>query len=67
MQQDVSANLAAKSTRQLEARWHTRRKIVGLSAIGLIFIVSALSVLYFLGNRTSMFKPADCSCFLSHS
>ena len=37
-------------------RWQTRRKIIGLAAIGLIFIVSVLSVLYFLGNRTSMFQ-----------
>jgi Nuclease-related domain len=67
-QQDVSANLAGKSTRQLGERWHTRRKIVGLSAIGLIFIVSALSVLYFLGNRTSMFQTGGllllCVSFL---
>ena len=67
-QQDVSANLAGKDPRQLEERWHTRRKIVGLSAIGLIFIVSALSVLYFLGNRTSMFQTGGllllCVSFL---
>ncbi len=67
-QQDVSENLAGKSTRQLGERWHTRRKIVGLSAIGLIFIVSALSVLYFLGNRTSMFQTGGllllCVSFL---
>jgi len=56
MQQDVSANLAGKSARQLGERWHTRRKIIGLAAIGLIFIVSVLAVLYFLGNRTSMFQ-----------
>jgi Nuclease-related domain len=67
-QQDVSVDLAGKSARQLEARWNTRRKIVGLSAIGLIFIVSALSVLYFLGNRTSMFQTGGllllCVSFL---
>jgi hypothetical protein len=55
-QQEVSRNLAGKSARQLAERWHTRRKIIGLAAIGLIFIVSVLSVLYFLGNRTSMFQ-----------
>lgn len=55
-QQDVSANLAGRSARQLGERWQTRRKIIGLAAIGIIFIVSVLSVLYFLGNRTSMFQ-----------
>jgi hypothetical protein len=67
-QQDVSANLAGKSTRQLEEGWHTRRKIIGFAAIGLIFIVSVLSVLYFLGNRTSMFQTGGllllCVSFL---
>jgi hypothetical protein len=67
-QQDVSANLAGRSPRQLEERWNTRRKIIGLSAIGLIFIVSALSVLYFLGNRTSIFQTGGllllCVSFL---
>ncbi len=66
--QDVSVDLAGKSTRQLEARWHTLRKIVGLSAIGLIFIVSALAVLYFPGNRTSMVQTGGllllCVSFL---
>jgi hypothetical protein len=55
-QQDVSTNLAGRSARQLGERWRTRRKIIGLAAIGLIFIVSVLSVLYFLGHRTSMFQ-----------
>jgi hypothetical protein len=55
-QQEVSSNLAGRSARQLGERWQTRRKIVGLAAIGLIFIVSVLSVLYFLGNPTSMFQ-----------
>jgi len=55
-QQDVSTNLAGRSARQLAERWQTRRKIIGLAAIGLIFIVSVLTVLYFLGNRTSMFQ-----------
>jgi len=55
-QQDVSANLTGRSARQLGERWQTRRKIIGLAAMGLIFIVSVLSVLYFLGNRTSMFQ-----------
>jgi hypothetical protein len=67
-QQDVSANLAGRSPRQLEERWNTRRKIIGLSAIGLIFIVSALAVLYFLGNRTSIFQTGGllllCVSFL---
>ncbi len=67
-QQDVSANLAGKKTRQLEQRWNTRRKIIGLSAIGLIFIVSTLSVLYLLGNRTSIFQTGGllllCVSFL---
>lgn len=67
-QQDVSANLAGKSTRQFEAGWQIRRKLIGLGAIGLIFIVSALSVLYFLGNRTSMFQTGGllllCVSFL---
>jgi len=66
--QDVSANLAGRSPRQLEERWNTRRKIIGLSAIGLIFIVSALAVLYFLGNRTSIFQTGGllllCVSFL---
>lgn len=67
-QQEVSANLAGKSTRQLEAGWQIRRKLIGLAAIGLIFIVSVLSVLYFLGNRTSMFQTGGllllCVSFL---
>ncbi|HUA39272.1 MAG TPA: nuclease-related domain-containing protein [Candidatus Sulfopaludibacter sp.] len=67
-QQDVSANLAGKSPRQLGQRWHTRRKIIGLSALGLIFIVSALSILYFVGNRISMFQTGGllllCVSFL---
>jgi hypothetical protein len=55
-QQDVSANAAGKSTSELGERWHIRRKIIGISAVGLIFIVSAFSVLYFLGNGTSIFQ-----------
>jgi hypothetical protein len=55
-QQDVSANAAGNSSSGVEERWHIRRKIIGISAVGLIFIVSALSVLYFLGNRASIFQ-----------
>jgi hypothetical protein len=55
-QQEVSTHLAGRSARQLEERWQTRTKIIGLAAIGVIFIVSVLTVLYFLGNRTSMFQ-----------
>jgi hypothetical protein len=67
-QQDVSANAAGKRISELGERSHTRRKIIGLLAIGLIFIVSALSVLYFLGNRASIFQTGGllllCVSFL---
>ncbi len=57
-QQDVPANLAGSSTHKLGERWNTRRKIIGLSAIGLIFIVCAGAIIFLLGWRPSIFQTS---------
>jgi hypothetical protein len=57
-QQDVPANLAGRSTHKLGERWDTRRKIIGLSAIGLIFIVCAGAIIFLLGWRPSIFQTS---------
>jgi len=57
-QQDVPANLAGRSTHKLGERWDTRRKIIGLSAIGLIFIVCVGAVIFLLGWHLSIFQTS---------
>jgi hypothetical protein len=68
-QQEVLRNPAGKSTRRLAERWRTRRTIIGWAAISLLFIVSVLAVLCFLGNNTSIFAAGSllllCVSFLT--
>jgi hypothetical protein len=57
-QQDVPANLAGRSTHKLGERWGARGKIIGFSAIGLIFIVCAGAIIFLLGWRPSIFQTS---------
>jgi hypothetical protein len=55
-QQDVPANLAGKSARELGERRREHRKIIGLSAVGLVLVVGAALVAYLWGYRPSIFQ-----------
>jgi hypothetical protein len=46
-QQDISANLAGKGAHKLGKRWREHRKIIRLSAAGLVLVVCVAGVTYF--------------------
>jgi hypothetical protein len=57
--QVVADNLAGKSTHRLAERRREHRKIIGLTAIGLILVVCVIPVIYWWGYRPSPFQAGE--------